>query len=51
MGIGLGVAMNDFVAVFLVLMALAAVGNFASDGGALNQGCVGGQDSWFKVCR
>jgi hypothetical protein len=32
-------------------MALAAVGNFASDGGALNQGCVGSENSWFKVCR
>jgi hypothetical protein len=43
--------MNDFVAVFLVLMALAAVGNFASDGAALSQGCMGGQNSWVRVCR
>jgi hypothetical protein len=43
--------MNDFVAVFLVLIALAAAGNFASGGGAFQQGCTGSQDSWVKVCR
>lgn len=43
--------MNDFVAVFLVIMALAAVGNFASDGSVLNHGCTGSQGSWVRVCN
>lgn len=43
--------MNDFVAVFLVIMALAAVGNFASEGSALNQGCTGSQSSWVRICN
>ncbi|MEQ9042128.1 MAG: hypothetical protein RIE24_27705 [Silicimonas sp.] len=43
--------MNDFVAALLVLMALAAVGNFASDGSALSHGCTGTQSSLLRVCR
>ena len=43
--------MNEFVAALLVLIALAAVGNFAADDGALSVGCAGSQDSWIKVCR
>ena len=43
--------MNDFVAAMLVLMALAAVGNFASDEGAMSQGCGGGLDVWVSTCR
>ena len=50
MGIG-GIAMNDFVAALLVLMALAAVGNFAADGSAMGNGCVGSHDAWLQVCR
>lgn len=42
--------MSDFVAAMLVLVALAAVGNFATDGDALNNGCVGSTD-WVRVCR
>jgi hypothetical protein len=45
-----GFAMNDFVAAFLVLLALAAVGNFASENGALNGDCLGSQ-SWVRICR
>lgn len=43
--------MSDFVAVVLVLVALAAVGNFASDGSVMNQGCTGKQSSWVRVCH
>lgn len=43
--------MNDFVAVFLVIMALAAVGNFASEDSILNHGCTGSQSSWVRVCH
>ena len=43
--------MNDFVAAFLVLLALAAVGNFASDGDGLNNGCAGDRDTWVRICR
>ena len=43
--------MNDFVGGLLVLMALAAVGNFASDGDAMSHGCLGNQDTWVRVCR
>lgn len=46
-----GSAMSDFVAVVLVLVALAAVGNFASDGSVMNQGCTGKQSSWVRVCH
>ena len=41
--------MNDFVAAVLVIMALVAVGNFASDHGAMSKDCVGSQ-SWVRVC-
>lgn len=43
--------MNDFVAAMLVLVALAAVGNFASGGDVLNQGCTGKQGNWVRVCN
>lgn len=43
--------MNEFAAALLVLIALAAVGNFASDDGTLSHGCAGSQDSWVRLCR
>jgi hypothetical protein len=46
-----GKAMNDFVAAMLVLLALAAVGNFASEGSGLNSDCVGDRSSFVRFCR
>jgi hypothetical protein len=40
---------NDFIAALLVLMALAAVGNFAADD-AMHIKCVGPETSWIRVC-
>jgi hypothetical protein len=40
--------MNNFVAAFLVVMVLAAVGNFASDGTAFSGHC---GFSWLQICR
>jgi len=41
--------MSDFVAALLVLMALAAVGNFA-DVPAFAPACSGGHGAWVRVC-
>ena len=39
--------MGDFMAAFLVLVALAAVGNFASGPSAINNSCAG---SYVQFC-
>ena len=39
--------MSDFIAALLVVLALAAVGNFAGDQKAFKKGC-GGQ--WVQIC-
>lgn len=39
--------MSDFLVAFLVLVALAAVGNFASGTEAINTQCAG---NWFQFC-
>ena len=39
--------MSDFLAVFLVLVALAAVGNFAAGPDAFSTQCAG---NWLQLC-
>ena len=41
-------AMSDFLFAMLVLLALAAVGNFAGDP-AMSVGCAG--DDYIKICN
>ncbi|WP_277601026.1 hypothetical protein [Silicimonas algicola] len=39
--------MSEFLTAFLILVALAAVGNFAADPAAFQTHCAG---SWLQLC-
>lgn len=40
-------AMSDFIAAFLVIITIAAVGNFAADPDAFQTHCAG---NWLQIC-